>query len=151
MLVYNIRKEQFSKELSASGAANRWNKSDEWVIYGAGSAALAALELLVHRAGIREELNYKLLIIEIKATTPDIKTVDLDQLPIDWKSIYSYPILQNIGSEWYHKQKNLLMKIPSAVLPREFNYVINTKHPSFKSKVKIKQIEDFIWDSRLLF
>ncbi len=150
MLVYNIRKEQYAHELSASGISNRWNKTDEWVIYGASTAALAALELLVHRSGIRTEMNYKLLVIEVKCHLHDIATVDIDELPINWKSFFSYPVLQNIGSEWYRKQKKLLLKVPSAVMPREFNYIINTQHSLFKSKVKIKQTEDFVWDSRLL-
>ncbi|HRP90285.1 MAG TPA: RES family NAD+ phosphorylase [Edaphocola sp.] len=150
MLVYNIRKEQFAKSLTASGAANRWNKTDQWVIYTASSEALAALELLVHRAGIREDEHYKLLIIEINITPKDIKTVSIDQLPKNWKSIFCYPYLQEIGSAWYQEQNALVLKVPSAVLPRANNYIINTHHPLFYSKVKIIKKEDFVWDSRLL-
>ncbi|OJV54885.1 MAG: hypothetical protein BGO31_16210 [Bacteroidetes bacterium 43-16] len=150
MLLYNIRKEQYANALVASGVANRWNKNEEMVIYTGGSASLATLELVVHRSGIRIDQTYKLLIIEAKVGPKDITTIDLDQLPANWKSIQSYPELQALGSEWYQSQKTLLLKVPSAVLPRESNYVINTRHPDFSNKIKIKETELFIWDSRLL-
>lgn len=150
MLLYNIRKERYAAELVASGAANRWNKNDEFVIYTGGSASLATLELVVHRSSIRIDQSYKLLVIEAKATAKDVTTIDLDQLPANWKSIHSYPQLQALGSAWYQAQKTLLLKVPSAVLPREFNFVINTRHPDFLHKVKIREVEQFLWDSRLL-
>ncbi len=150
MLLYNIRKEQYANQLIASGAANRWNKTDEFVIYAGSSASLATLELVVHRSGIRIDQSYKLLVIEAKVTAKDIFIIDLDQLPANWKSIHSYPELQALGSKWYQTQRSLLLKVPSAVLPRESNYVINTRHPDFAAKIKIKEREQFIWDSRLL-
>lgn len=150
LLLYNIRKAQYANALVASGAANRWNRTDEFVIYTGSSASLATLELVVHRSGIRVDQTYKLLIIEAKAGPKDITTIDLDQLPANWKSIQSYPELQALGSEWYQAQKTLLLKVPSAVLPRESNYIINTRHPDFASKIKIKETELFVWDSRLL-
>ncbi len=42
------------------------------------------------------------------------------------------------------------MKVPSSIIPKEYNYLINTKHPDFVSKVKMKELEDYNWDDRLL-
>ena len=95
--MYNIRKERYAAELVASGAANRWNKNDEFVIYTGGSASLATLELVVHRSSIRIDQSYKLLVIEAKATAKDVTTIDLDQLPANWKSIHSYPNCSHWG------------------------------------------------------
>ena len=61
-----------------------------------------------------------------------------------------YNTLQKIGSSWYSDSKNLVLKIPSAVIPQEHNYIINTKHELFKSKVKLIDVESYFWDSRLL-
>jgi len=58
--------------------------------------------------------------------------------------------LQNIGSDWYSNKKKLVLQIPSAVIPQESNYVINTQHPLFTSQVKIIEREDYFWDKRLL-
>lgn len=120
------------------------------MIYTGSSASLSTLELVVHRAGIRIDQSYKLLVIEAKVNAKDVTTIDLDQLPANWKSIHSYPELQSLGSVWYQEQKTLLLKVPSAVLPRESNYIINTRHPDFATKIKIKDTEQFIWASRLL-
>lgn len=150
MLVYNIRKEKYAGELLASGVANRWNKNDEFVIYTGSSRALSALELVVHRSSISINNSYKLLVIELKAEGKDIAEVQLSDLPMNWQSVKSYPALQQIGSDWYQKQRSLVLKVPSAIVSKEFNYLINTKHPDFVKKVSIKEVENFLWDERLL-
>lgn len=150
MIVYNIRRAQYSKQISASGVANRWNKKDEFVLYTGSSVSLAALELIAHRNSIQTSEVYKLLFIEIKFTSKDITTIDIKTLPTNWKSIHSYPVLQQIGSKWYQNKKSLLMEVPSVLVPQEKNYLINTKHPAFKEKVRLIKAEDFTWDFRLL-
>lgn len=150
MVVYNIRKSKYSSSLKASGVANRWNKDDEFVIYTGGSISLSALELVAHRNAIDITLGYKLLFIGLKVNSDDISEINIEDLPPNWKSIESYPILQKIGSEWYNKKKSLILKIPSSLVHWESNYLINTSHPEFDKKVKISKSEDFTWDKRLL-
>ncbi|QTV05458.1 RES family NAD+ phosphorylase [Faecalibacter bovis] len=150
MFVYNIRKEKYANSLRASGVANRWNKNDEFVIYTGSSRSLSTLELVVHRSGISIDNSYKLLVIEINCTTEEILEIKTSDLPKKWQNVESYPKLQAIGSEWYKSFKYLVMKVPSAIIPKECNYLINTKHPDFEKKVKIYEIEDYQWDKRLL-
>lgn len=148
MVVYKICREKYSDKLSASGASNRWNKEDELVIYTGSSIALAALENVAHRASINIAKPYKLLKIEIKEQTL-IKEIDLTQLPKNWRSLEAYVELQEIGSAWYQSLESPVLKVPSAIVSQEFNYVINTRHPLFLSNVTIKDSEDWIWDKRL--
>lgn len=148
MLVYRISREKYAKQLFASGISNRWNKDNEFVIYTATSASLAALELLVHRKNIRPSFKYKLLTISIKEDK-EIEKTRMNTFPNNWRSFTAYPFCQSLGSKWYLSQKRLCLQVPSAVLPKENNIVINSKHPSFAKKVKIKAVEDFIWDARL--
>ncbi|MBO9619019.1 MAG: RES family NAD+ phosphorylase [Niabella sp.] len=150
MLVYNIRKAKYAKSLKASGVANRWNKQDEFIIYSGSSRALSALELVVHRSGIQLYESYKVLIIEINARAADIKEIKPGDLPVNWQSIAAYTHLQKIGSDWYNEKKKLLLKVPSAIIPMEHNFLINTRHPKFETHVKIKDAEVFHWDDRLL-
>lgn len=58
--------------------------------------------------------------------------------------------MQTIGSDWYQARTSLILKVPSAVIPLEYNYIINTEHPDFSDKVSLVRIEDYFWDSRLL-
>lgn len=150
MLVYNIRKAKYAKSLQASGVANRWNKNDEFIIYTGSTRALSTLELVVHRSSITIDNSYKLLVIEIDCKEDEIYQIKHSKLPKNWQSVESYPKLQEIGSSWYQDFKFLVMKVPSSIIPKEYNYLINTKHPDFSSKVKIKEIEDYNWDDRLL-
>lgn len=150
MEVYRISTSKYASQLSASGVANRWNKDDEYVIYTGWSRSLSSLELVVHRASIRPRILYKVMIIELKDTTDLIKTIAVSDLPAKWKSISAYPILQNIGSAWYKSEESLILKVPSAIIPQEHNYIINTRHPSFRDKVKLIRTEDYFWDDRLL-
>ncbi|HBI87546.1 RES family NAD+ phosphorylase [Sphingobacterium multivorum] len=150
MLVYNIRKSRYANTLQASGVANRWNKDDEYVIYTGESIALSTLELVAHRSSIIIKSDYKLLFIQLAIEESDITVVTINNLPKNWKSIESYPALQEIGSKWYKERKSLLLQVPSALVPWEHNYLINTSHPKFSSKVSILSTEDYIWDNRLL-
>lgn len=150
MLVYNIRKAKYAKSLQASGVANRWNKNDEFIIYTGSSRALSTLELVVHRSSISIDSSYKLLVIEIDCEEDEIYEIKKSKLPENWQSVKAYPELQEIGSAWYQDFKYLVMKVPSSIIPKEYNYLINTKHSDFYSKVKIKELEDYNWDDRLL-
>ena len=149
MEVYKICRAKYSNKLSASGASNRWNKEDELVIYTGSTIALATLENVAHRASINIAKPYKLLRIEIKKHTV-IKEIDLKQLPENWKSLEAYVELQEIGSAWYQSLESPVLKVPSAIVSQEFNYVINTRHPLFHSNINLKDSEDWIWDKRLL-
>jgi len=58
--------------------------------------------------------------------------------------------MQDVGSTSYEEKQFLILKIPSAIIPQEYNYIINTTHPDFKQKVQLIDVEDYFWDSRLL-
>lgn len=150
MIVFRIAVEKYAKKLSASGYANRWNKETEYVIYTASSRSLATLELVVHRASIKPSLSYKIMVVEINITKAQIEKIELENLPGNWRSIAAYSKLQEIGSQWYAKKTKLLLEIPSAVIPKERNYIINMQHKFFESKVKLIATEDYFWDDRLL-
>ena len=149
MEVYKICRGKYADKLSASGVSNRWNKEDEMVIYTGGTIALATLENLAHTGSINIAKPYKLLRIEIKEQT-FIREISLKQLPKNWRSLEAYVELQEIGSDWYQSLESPILKVPSAIVSQEFNYVINTKHPLFLSNVVLASVEDWTWDKRLL-
>lgn len=149
MVVYNIRKSKYTSSLQASGVANRWNRDDEYVIYAGGSISLAALELVAHRNSVKLTSDFKLMFIKLKIKKSDISEVHFDELPNTWKSLESYSVLQKLGSDWYQSNKSLVLKVPSALVHWESNYLINTNHPDFSKKVTLESVEDFEWDQRL--
>lgn len=89
------------------------------------------------------------MIISVSDRDDLVKQLQLSDLPKNWNQLESYPRLQEIGSDWYENRESLILKVPSAIIPKEYNYVINTVHPEFKSNVTLVRNEDFFWDERL--
>jgi RES domain-containing protein len=61
----------------------------------------------------------------------------------------AYGALRHLGSDWYRSVTSLVLKVPSVLVPNEFNYILNTRHPDFERLVKQTGTEDFDWDLRL--
>ncbi len=150
MEVFRIYHEKYSNRLTSSGSANRWNLQGQLVIYTGSSRSLSTLELVVHRNMIVPTFQYKVMVISVADEENLIKHVRLADLPADWRSLNAYSKLQRLGSEWYQRQETLILKVPSAIISQEYNYVINTEHPAFSSKVQLVRTEDYFWDNRLL-
>jgi RES domain-containing protein len=147
MLVYRITQKQFSSQLYAPGLVGRWNGSGRKVVYCAESIALAFLENMVRRQGIGFNADFKTMILEV----PDdikIQAIKAEKLPKGWRNITDYSKCQPVGNRWYDEAASLLLKVPSAVLPESFNYVINSLHPDFK-RVRLLKVTDLIPDERI--
>lgn len=89
------------------------------------------------------------MVISIPDDASFINEISQSDLPDDWRKMSAYPALQKRTSTWYTKQETLVLKVPSVIIPQESNYIINTEHPDFK-QVKLIQLEDYFWDTRLL-
>ena len=150
MEVYKICKAEYASALKASGIENRWNRKNQFVVYTGSSRSLCALELIAHRSGIMPQKSYKSMIISFGDSPDLVKEIGFKELPKNWFKLESYPKLQEIGSRWYTGNESLVLKVPSAIIQKEFNYVINTEHPLFASEIKLMQSEDFFWDERIL-
>ena len=149
MELFRIAKGKYASDLNPSGSANRWNLKDQQVIYAAGSRSLATLELAVHRSGITLNLPYSVMVLSVPDDDQLVHHVKASMLPENWRSIAAYGSLQQIGSRWYQEKLSLMLKIPSAVIPMEYNYIINTLHPDFQW-VKLVRSEPYFWDERLI-
>ncbi len=151
MLVYRITREKYQNDISGTGPkihGGRWNPIGMKALYVSESKALSTLELLVHTRKDLVPPRYKMLIIEIPYN--DIEEIKgIKNLPKDWRKNPPLAELKEIGEDLLINQNNLAIKVPSRIIPSEFNIVINPDHRDF-TKVKIKDIEDFELDERLL-
>ena len=150
MEVFRISKDAYAQSLRSSGSANRWNTKGQQVIYTGASRSLSSLELVVHRGVIQPTSSYKVMVISIADDDYLMRTIHLKELPADWRTLAGYSALQTIGANWYTSQESLILKVPSAIIIYEYNYIINTEHPDFNQHVKLVRTEDYFWDSRLL-
>lgn len=151
MEVFRISRDKYAAELIASGKASRWNKDNQFVVYTSASRSLATLENVVHLNSIQPSFIYKTMVISLNDDQSLFKVIDEDELPAGWRSVQSYAACQDIGSDWYAKNESLILKVPSVIIPREFNYIINIRHPFFDAQnVSLTRNEDYFWDERFL-
>ena len=149
MEVFRIAKEKYCNSLTVAGNEARWNKKGEEVLYTAASRSLASLEIIVQDAGIRSDTVSRIMVIYLAGDDDLITQVRQADLPTNWRSVTAYSDLREIGSEWFKKQKSLVLQVPSAIIPLEYNFLINTKHSEFENKIKLITTEEFFWDTRL--
>lgn len=150
MILYRLSKKTYINDLSGRGAevnGGRWNSKGTPVIYTASSRALAVLEVAVHTPLGIIPTNYFMATIELKNNSK-IQTVDIDNLDANWNSNPLVKATQFIGDRFVNTNEYLALKVPSATVPGDFNYLLNPAHPDFKS-VKIIKTEAFEFDSRL--
>ena len=148
MEVFRIVHSKWANSLTASGYAARWNSTGLFVIYAAENCSLACLENLVHRNGFGSDADYSLLTITFPNT---IKTSEINakDLPKEWDNATEngHLICRAIGDSWIRNQQSAILFVPSAIIPKERNVLINPNHPDFK-KIKFT-IQEFAFDKRL--
>jgi RES domain-containing protein len=150
MVLYRIIKCNYANDLSGTGArlyGGRWNSEGKAAIYLASSRSLALLEVLVHLPPLMIPDNYCLTEIEVPDSS--ITHILIDDLPSNWKDISPPIVLRQIGDNFLKKNEHLLMKVPSSIVPMEYNYLLNPQHPAMK-KVKVLKKEPFNFDERLV-
>jgi RES domain-containing protein len=149
MVVYRIGKTIHGNDLSGEGSklnGGRWNQIGTSCIYTSESRALSVLE---YSANVPLDLipnSLSFTSIEI----PDNSVIEftLSDLPSDWNNHVSPQSTKNLGTVLFKKAEYLVLKIPSVIIPQEFNYLINPIHSDI-SKVAIKEIVDFVYDVRI--
>lgn len=151
MLVYRITQTKYASSLFAPGFAGRWNSEGEGMIYTGGSASLSCLEVLAHKSGAAlNSGKFSMAVIEIpdELFIDEISLKELQNLNPDWFKVIHYPITQKLGNQWISEMKSAVLKVPSAIVDREYNYLMNPLHPDF-SRIKILDVIPFNFDSRL--
>lgn len=150
MILYRIARCQYVNDLSGTGArlyGGRWSSIGRAVVYLASSSSLAVLEVLVHLQPLLLPDDYCRMEVEV----PDnlIESVTIDELPAAWRDISPPQTLTRFGDSFIKEGKYLLLKVPSSIVPSEYNYLLNPAHPGM-NKVKLLTREPFDFDSRLV-
>jgi len=147
MIVYRVVHHMVKELRAGSGRDGRWCSSRRKVMYTSSSVALACLENVVRRSGSGFSSDIQTIFYEIPGN------IKIEELPVktlneNWRLRSSYSYCQEIGNNWYDKKDSLLLKVPSAIIPGEFNFVIKTTSPEI-GRIKIKDTRPFIPDERL--
>lgn len=148
---YRLVKNKFVNEAFTGDGARmyggRWNNKGHPCVYCASSESLAILEVFVHIEDYSMLQSYSLFQVEL--ARGDIEYVDHKTLPQSWKNQPAPPETADLGDKWLKSCKSLALAVPSVIVPREHNYILNTLHSDFGSIVKKAKLLEFEFDSRL--
>lgn len=152
MIVYRIEREKYlGTTLHGTGASMvsgyRWNSLNTRLVYTAESRALATLEVAVH-LDLSEDLPLDRYYVEIEI--PDdlqVQEVSIEDLPDDWNVKPPTPTTQIIGDDFVNYNEVAVLKVPSSIVPDEFNYLINPLHEHAK-RIKVIRTKKMEFDQR---
>jgi RES domain-containing protein len=148
MIIYRLTTGNFANDLSGEGAkiyGGRWNPVGMAALYMSEFISLSILEILVRASKSNSPDTYTLLTVQVPESS--IVNIELKKLKNDWQNHMEYT--RAIGSDFLKTNQSLTLKVPSAIVPQEHNFLINPVHKDFK-KVKIVDSELLELDKRLL-
>ena len=148
MILHRITSKAFVRDLSGTGASlygGRWNSKGIRMLYTSGSLSLAALETVVNLSG--SKLDQSLYCIELELPD-DLLISEANNLHKNWNSYPHGSATVQMGNNFI-KKNDLCLKVPSAIIPSEYNFLLNPAHEDFL-KVKFLDARPLMLDKRLI-
>lgn len=146
LVKWKHRRSAFDGE-GARLVGGRWNVPGTTVVYASGSLALAALETFVHLGRAATELRFTAIAVSIPEDIL-IEQVLPQDLPPRWRSEPPLPDTMQRGTKWARELRSAILQVPSVIIPREHNFILNPSHKDFR-KLTIGSPEPFTFDPRL--
>lgn len=144
MRVYRLTRAPYAT-LDGKGAlvrSGRWHTKGNPVVYASSSRALALLECLVNFTSYQLPEDLVFLAVDV----PDRLIASLNP-PTGWNSPESDQARQ-AGDAWLGKASSAALAVPSVVVPKEANILLNPVHPGF-AEIRVAGIDTFQPDPRL--
>jgi RES domain-containing protein len=116
-------------------------------MYTGRTIAIAALEKLVHLSAV---VPRDLVVVRVDMPGRySSETPTLADLPKDWNATRPPRRTMEFGTQWARENRSLVLFVPSAIVPEEFNAVINPNHAEFGG-VTMRIERTFQYDPRIL-
>ena len=148
---WRITKQKHAKTaFTGEGArlyGGRWNSPGRLAVYTAESRALALTEILVHLESAAVLSRY--VVFKVDFDESSVADIESDAFPKNWRAEPTPKRLQTLGNDWLDSGRSVVLRVPSAIVGGEFNYLLNPLHPDF-SKLRISGPERFQIDKRLV-
>jgi RES domain-containing protein len=148
--VWRLTKANYAaSSLDGEGArrhGGRWNSPGCRVVYTAQSLALATVELLAHISA-KQARRIAFASVEIDVPEP-MAIAELDPLPPDWQAVPAPPSTIAAGDAWLATGRQAILRVPSVIVPSEYNYLLNPQHADFAA-IALVRTAPFTFDVRL--
>jgi RES domain-containing protein len=130
--------------LGAAKKSGRWNPKGVPLVYCSESRAMCVLEVIANSTS-KHFPKMRMVTIEFPNEVAEM-TGDLSD---NWADETAGASSRKIGADFISEKKHLAMRVPSSLVPGDFNIVINPLHPSI-SKAQIIDAVDFKFGKRLI-
>lgn len=130
----------------AKKAGGRWNSPGVAVVYVSASLSLALVEILVH---LSAEILPAYSAVPVDFDESLVTVVAPARLPREWKDNPPPPATQAIGDEWVANGTSAALRVPSVIVPGEWNFILNPAHRDF-GRIRIGAPTPFPFDPRLV-
>ena len=109
-------------------APGRWHSQGKRIVYSSGSLALATLELFVNLTLKQQLAHYVKSRIDISEVL-----IEILEKPVLNAFLAAPDALdsRSYGDAWLTEARSCVLRVPSRVIPQEWNYLLNPLHPSF--------------------
>ena len=115
-------------------------------MYTSATLSLALAETLVH---IPSGVLPAYTAIPIEFGDSLVTVLEPEDVPTDWRSDPPPTSTQTIGDAWVSAARSAVLRVPSVVVPVEFNYLLNPDHADF-ARARIGKPMPFPFDPRLV-
>ena len=140
-------------DLSGKGAeltGGRWNAVGTPMLYTATSIAMACLETIVHLDGSKSlPLNRYLVRIDVPDDVWARATTMGEDEHVGWDALPAGKVSIDWGTRWCAGKTSALARVPSVVVPEEFNVLVNPLHAD-AAGLRASKVRKWFYDPRAL-
>ena len=150
-LVYRVLRKPYARTpFDGEGSyqfGGRWSSPGVRLAYASEHQSLAMLEYFVH---LDKDDPPDDLVLAIAEIPDDLTQESLEEkdLPRNWRDAASPPDLARFGDEFAARSEHCVLLVPSALVPRESNCLINPAHSDFTA-ILFRETEPLDYDPRM--
>jgi RES domain-containing protein len=117
------------------------------IVYTSATLSLAALEYFVHL----DPADAPADMVAVPADVPDTvsrREIGVDTLPATWRDYPAPEQVADVGTAWVRAGATAVLVVPSVIVPRERNFLLNPRHRDFR-RIRVGAPEPFSFDPRM--
>jgi RES domain-containing protein len=136
MVLWRISRHHDLSGIGGLKSPGRWHNRGQLVVYLSENPASALLEICVHTT--EDEVPDDFILLRIEGPDLPVANVNVVDLPADWAQ--KTRITRKIGTNWLRSNTEVLLRVPSAIVPYTTNLLLNPSHPDAQSFAIVEAI-----------
>ena len=141
MILWRISRHPDLSGIGELRAAGRWHYAGHLIVYLAETPAFALLEVCVHTSA--NDVPPKFTLLKIEGSDIKVPSIAMKALPEDWRT--RLQVTRDLGTAWLKKNQNILLRVPSALVPETVNFLFNPSHTQAK-KFRVRDVFSYPFD-----